>query len=57
MPETPGEMMDFVQRMMHRAMRNTVNMFRRMNMKESGMHMINQVGYTAEVRFISLVTL
>ena len=57
MPETPGEMMDFVQRMMHRAMRNTVNMFKRMNMKESGMHMINQVGYTAEVRFISLVTL
>ena len=56
MPETPGEMMDFAQKMMHRAMKNTVNMFQRMNMKESGMHMINQVGYTAEVSYGSSVT-
>ena len=48
-------MMDYAQVMMHRAMRNTINMFKRMNMQESGMHMIRQAGYTTEVFIYSIV--
>ena len=49
MPESPGEMMDFLHEMMGRAMHNTMDMFNRMNLQKSGMQMLTSVGYTAEV--------